>query len=187
MKKIIKCSIIILMILLSTTILLVWLYKEDQKDTQMRKEYLETVTTSDETTTTTTKKKTTTTTKKTTKKVTKTTATKKSSRINIKYDRQEIINYTYQRVVVRFGEEHWDAVYNIVSHESGWNPNSWNKSSTACGLFQACPCYKSTVKNGYKDYYTNWKTQVEWGLDYIEIRYKTPKNAWKFWQKHHWY
>lgn len=143
------------------------------------------ITTTGTTSTTTTKvaKKVVKTTKKKTitKKTTKT--TKKTKKINIKYDRQEVINYTYQRVVARFGADQWDAVYNIVSHESGWNPNSWNKSSTACGLFQACPCRK-TIKNGYKDYYTNWKTQVEWGLDYIKVRYKTPKNAWKHWKQH---
>lgn len=140
---------------------------------------------STETTTTSTN---TTTTKKTAKKVVKTTTKKKTTskstkKINIKYNRQEVINYTYQRVVARWGEDQWDAVYNIVSHESGWNPNDWNKKSTACGLFQACPCSK-TVKNGYKDYYTNWKTQVEWGLDYIQVKYKTPKNAWKHWKQH---
>lgn len=125
-------------------------------------------------------------TSKKTKKTKKKTTKKTTKKINIKYNKQEIINYTYQRVVARFGEDHWQAVYNIISHESGFNPNDVNKKSGACGLFQAKPCNK-TIKNGYKDYYTNWKMQVEWGLDYIQIRYKTPNNAWKFWQKHHWY
>lgn len=146
---------------------------------------------SNETTTTST-----TTTKKvkTTKKVVKTTkkaTTKKKTKykdFNIKYNRNEIVNYTYQEVVRRWGEDQWQAVYNIVSHESGWNPNDVNKKSGACGLFQAHPCNK-TIKNGYKDYKTNWKTQVRWGLDYIAVhkRYGTPKKAWAYWQKHHSY
>lgn len=132
---------------------------------------------------------TTTTTKKTAKKVVKTTKkvekknTKKVSKINISYNRQEVIDYTHQEVVKRWGESQWNATYQIAMHESGFSPNSWNKKTTACGVFQACPCSK-TIKNGYKDYYTNWKTQVQWGLDYIQIKYKTPKEAWKFWQQH---
>lgn len=125
--------------------------------------------------------------KATTKKTTKKTIKKKTnSKIHIKYNRKEIENYVYQEVVRRWGEEHWISTYNIISHESGFNPNSWNKKNTACGLFQAKPC-KKTIKNGYKDYYTNWKTQVIWGLDYISYKYKNPNNAWKYWQKHHSY
>lgn len=143
--------------------------------------------TSDITTTSTT----TTTTTKTTKKVVKTTkkkATKnKKSTLNVKYNsKNEIIEYTHSEVLRRWGAGEWEATYNIVIHESGWNPNSWNKKSTACGIFQAKPCTK-TVKNGYKDYYTNWKTQVNWGLDYIMYKYKTPSNAWKYWKKYHSY
>lgn len=125
--------------------------------------------------------------KKTTKKkkVVKKTKTKYEN-FNIKYNRNEIVNYVYQEVVRRWGEDHWQAVYNIISRESGFNPNSVNKSSGACGLFQAHPC-NNTIKNGYTDYKTNWKTQVRWGLDYITYRYKTPNKAWSFWQKHHWY
>ena len=139
-------------------------------------------------TTTTQVSTTTTTTKKTTKKVVKTTkkaTTKKvsKSKINISYNRQEVIDYTHQEVVRRWGEKEWNATYKIAMHESGFSPNSWNKKTTACGVFQACPCSK-TIKNGYKDYYTNWKTQVNWGLDYIQIKYKTPSNACAYWQKH---
>lgn len=128
--------------------------------------------------------------KKTTKKVVKTTkktTTKVSkSKININYNRQEVINYTHEQVLKRWGEKEWNATYQIAMHESGFSPNSWNKKTTACGVFQACPCSK-TIKNGYKDYYTNWKTQVNWGLDYISLKYKTPSKAWEYWQKHHSY
>ena len=110
---------------------------------------------------------------KNTKKTTKKTTTKSVSKINISYNRQEVIDYTHQEVIKRWGESQWNATYQIAMHESGFSPNSWNKKTTACGVFQACPCSK-TIKNGYKDYYTNWKTQVNWGLDYIQIKYKTP-------------
>ena len=134
-------------------------------------------------TNTTTKKITTKKVVKTTKKVVKKVS---KSKINISYNRQEVIDYTHEQVVKRWGEKEWNSTYQIAMHESGFSPNSWNKKTTACGVFQACPCTK-TIKNGYKDYYTNWKTQVNWGLDYITYKYKTPSNAWKYWQQHHSY
>ncbi len=136
-------------------------------------------TTTSNTNATKTTKKVVKTTKKTTKKVSK-------SKINITYNRQEVIDYTHEQVVKRWGEKEWNATYQIAMHESGFSPNSWNKKTTACGVFQACPCSK-TIKNGYTDYYTNWKTQVIWGLDYISLKYKTPSKAWEYWQKYHSY
>ena len=120
--------------------------------------------------------------KKKSKKKKKTTKTFK-----ISYNKNTILEYTYQ-LVKSYGwnDKDYQAVVKILQRESGINPNSVNRSSGACGLFQAYPCNK-TIKNGYKDYYTNWKTQVRWGLDYIKYRYKTPSKAWSFWQKHHWY
>lgn len=133
---------------------------------------------------------------KTTKKVVKTTkkakkkkeVEKTNTRIHIKYNRQEIVNYVYQEVVRRWGEDYWDDTYKLISHESGFNPNKVNKKSGACGLFQANPCSK-VIKHGYTKYYTDWKEQVRWGLDYIAVhkRYGTPKKAWAYWQKHHSY
>ena len=122
------------------------------------------------------------TTKKKAKKKKKTTKTFK-----ISYNKNTILEYTYQ-LVKSYGwnDKDYQAVFKILQRESGINPNSVNRSSGACGLFQAYPCNK-TIKNGYKDYKTNWKTQVRWGLDYIKYRYKTPSKAWSFWQKHHWY
>lgn len=129
--------------------------------------------------------------KKTTKKVVKTTkktTTKKVQKFNIKYNKQEIIDYVHQEVVKRWGEEQWEATYQLIMHESGFNPNSVNKKSGACGIFQANPCSK-VIKHGYTKYYTDWKEQVRWGLDWITVhkRYGTPKKAWKYWQKYHSY
>lgn len=192
MKKQIKVIIAIPVGLIGMIILINGLFnkKDIQIDTTGQETTIE-AQISNETTTTST-----TTTKKvkTTKKVVKTTKKKvvkkktKYKNFNIKYNRNEIVNYLYQEVVRRWGEEQWKATYNIVSHESGFNPNDVNKKSGACGLFQANPCNK-TIENGYKDYKTNWKTQVRWGLDYITVhkRYGTPKKAWEYWKKHHSY
>lgn len=128
--------------------------------------------------TTKTTKKVVKTTKKTTKKVSK-------SKINISYNRQEIIDYTHQEVVRRWGEDQWEATYQLIMHESGFNPNKVNTKSGACGIFQANPCSK-VIKHGYTKYYTDWKEQVRWGLDWITVhkRYGTPKKAWEYWKKH---
>lgn len=132
------------------------------------------------TTTKTTKKAVKTTKKKTTKKVVKT------SNFKISSDKQKMLDYAHQ-LVLSYGwsEKDYQAIVNIGYKESNWNPNDVNKSSGACGIFQAYPCNK--VLKNYPDYKTNWKTQIRWGLDYIKYRYKTPTKAWNFWQKHHWY
>ena len=44
--------------------------------------------------------------------------------------------------VAGIDESDWGYVDYIISHESGWNPNSINAASGACGLAQALPCSK---------------------------------------------
>lgn len=180
MKKI-KIILAGVLVLISGGLLINGLVNEE-------KQQQETITTTKETSLTTTSNTNTTTTTKTTKKVVKTTKktkTKKVQKFNIKYNKQEIIDYVHQEVVRRWGEEQWEATYQLIMHESGFNPNSVNKSSGACGLFQANPCSK-VIKHGYTKYYTDWKEQVRWGLDWITVhkRYGTPKKAWKYWKKH---
>ena len=177
MKKRIIIAIVIA-ILLSSLSLVNYLNKD--KDSSKESEVVKSIrnknydtTETTTTTTTTTKKKTT---KKTTKKIT----------IKINYNQQEILNYVHQEVLnVGWSSSDYEATVNILIKESGINPNSVNKSSGACGLFQAHPC-KKAIKQ-YPDYMTNYKSQVKWGLNYIKDRYKTPSNAWKFWQEHKWY
>lgn len=102
------------------------------------------------------------------------------------FNKGEIQSYVHQRIY-EYGwtENDYYAIVQIVNHESSWNPYAVNKKSKACGLFQAFPCSKM-AKYG-KDYKTNYKVQVSWGMDYIKYRYGSPSFAWDFWQKHHWY
>ena len=119
------------------------------------------------------------------KKVVKKKATKKT-KYNYRYNVGEIQSYAHQ-LVLSYGwsEQDYQALVLLVNRESSWNPYSVNKKSKACGLFQAYPCSKM-AKYG-KDYRTNYKVQVVWGMDYIKNRYGNPSNAWSFWQSHHWY
>ena len=130
-----------------------------------------------ETTESTTITKTTTTTKKKT-------TTKIVKKIQVK--ETEITTYLYERVLQEgWNTTDYNAIVNIIIKESGFNPNSVNKTSGACGLFQAHPCNKAIKQ--YPDYMTNYKSQIDWGIKYIKGRYGTPTKAWNFWQVHKWY
>ena len=126
-----------------------------------------------------------TTTTKTTLKLTKKTTTKRVV-TKIKVNENEITKYLYERILAYgWSTEDYNSAVNIIIKESGFNPNSVNNKSGACGLFQAYPC--SIAVKQYPDYKTNYKSQIEWGLNYIKGRYKTPTKAWEFWLQHKWY
>jgi uncharacterized protein YabE (DUF348 family) len=73
----------------------------------------------------------------------------------------------------------WTALYDLWQHESGWNPNSTNFWTGACGIPQADPCSKIS------DHST--AGQITWGLTYIAGKYGTPEDAWSYWQGHNSY
>ena len=78
-------------------------------------------------------------------------------------------------------QEHWGYADFMVQKESGWNPNSVNKSSGACGLAQALPCSKLGP---------NWNNPVvalNWMNNYVNGRYGGWEGAYSFWQKNRWY
>ncbi|MEU6254064.1 transglycosylase SLT domain-containing protein [Streptomyces sp. NPDC047043] len=79
----------------------------------------------------------------------------------------------------------YNAFSNIVEHESGWNVTATNASSGAYGLVQALPGSKMATAGS--DWKTNAKTQIKWGLDYMNSRYGSPSAAWAFWQANGWY
>jgi len=79
----------------------------------------------------------------------------------------------------------YKAFSNIVKHESGWDVDATNASSGAYGLVQALP--GSKMASAGSDWKTNAKTQIKWGLDYMNSRYGSPVGAWTFWQANGWY
>ncbi|MET7472791.1 transglycosylase SLT domain-containing protein [Streptomyces sp. NPDC005648] len=79
----------------------------------------------------------------------------------------------------------YSAFNNIVEHESGWNVTATNSSSGAYGLVQALP--GSKMASAGSDWKTSAKTQIEWGLNYMNARYGSPAGAWAFWQANGWY
>lgn len=79
----------------------------------------------------------------------------------------------------------FNCLVSLWNRESGWNPNSYNRSSGAYGIPQALP--GSKMASAGADYRTNYKTQINWGLGYIKSRYSTPQRAWYHFQTTGWY
>lgn len=75
----------------------------------------------------------------------------------------------------------WSALSAIIARESGWNPYASNKSSGACGLFQANPCSKLGVP------LSDIQGQARWGLSYIASRYGSPSAAYAHSLRTGWY
>lgn len=102
------------------------------------------------------------------------------------YTKKECKQYTYQQVIKRgWTFKDYSNLVKLWNKESNWNYKAVNRHSGACGIPQAYPCSK--MKKYGKDYKTNCKVQIKWGLVYIKSRYKTPTKAWQFFQKRHWY
>ncbi|RLC35904.1 hypothetical protein DRH27_06100 [Candidatus Falkowbacteria bacterium] len=77
--------------------------------------------------------------------------------------------------------DQWWAVDQIVSRESGWNPNAVNPTSGACGLGQQLPCGKWA--GAWNDPVAALKAQY----GYVVARYGGYAQAVAFWEQNHWY
>ena len=102
------------------------------------------------------------------------------------YTKKDCKQYAYQEVIKRgWTINDYNNLVKLWEKESHWNTKARNKRSGACGIPQAYPCKK--MKKYGKDYKTNCKVQIKWGLSYIKCRYKTPTKAWKHFKKKRWY
>ena len=73
----------------------------------------------------------------------------------------------------------WDALDQLISHESSWNPLARNPSSGAFGLGQ----FLGATKDAYlPDENPNPGIQAHAMARYITDRYGDPISAWNFWQ-----
>jgi hypothetical protein len=84
-----------------------------------------------------------------------------------------------------WGTSEYNCLVSLWNKESGWNVYAHNKSSGAYGIPQALPGNKMSTVGA--DWATNPRTQITWGLNYIQGRYATPCGAWASSQKRGWY
>lgn len=79
----------------------------------------------------------------------------------------------------------FDCLVALWNRESHWNVYAHNPTSGAYGIPQALPGDK--MASVASDWATNPKTQIVWGLGYIEARYQTPCGAWGHSERKGWY
>jgi hypothetical protein len=72
----------------------------------------------------------------------------------------------------------------LWTKESNWNHRVGNGIG-AYGIPQALP--GSKMRSAGRDWRTNPKTQIKWGLRYIKSRYGTPCAAWRHSRATGWY
>lgn len=82
-----------------------------------------------------------------------------------------------------FGEEQWQYLDKLWTHESGWIECKANYGgSGAYGIPQALP--GSKMGPGWQE---DPEVQIRWGLGYIKGRYGNPHGAYTHWQTKNWY
>lgn len=79
----------------------------------------------------------------------------------------------------------FECLEKLWQRESGWMWNADNPTSSAYGIPQALPGNK--MASAGADWKTNPRTQIVWGLRYIDQRYETPCRAWGHSEEHNWY
>ncbi len=73
----------------------------------------------------------------------------------------------------------------LWTRESDWKTTATNPSSGAYGVVQALPAEKMATAGA--DYRTNYRTQINWGLKYVQDRYGSPCGALNFHYANNWY
>ncbi len=64
----------------------------------------------------------------------------------------------------------------LWNRESGWRVHAFNPRSGADGIPQAVPGRK--MASAGRDWRSDARTQIRWGLRYIHSRYGSPRRAW---------
>jgi len=80
---------------------------------------------------------------------------------------------------------HFNCLDRLWTRESGWNHRAHNRASGAYGIPQALPGGK--MLSAGRDWRTNPRTQIRWGLGYIKHRYGSPCRAWRHSKVTGWY
>lgn len=84
-----------------------------------------------------------------------------------------------------WGPDQMQCLQTLWTKESDWTTTATNSSSGAYGIVQSLPAEK--MASAGADYLTNYRTQINWGLDYIKKSYQSPCGALNFHLAHNWY
>jgi hypothetical protein len=82
-----------------------------------------------------------------------------------------------------WGADQMPALIELVTRESGWNPNAQNPTSTAYGIFQ----FLDSTWGDYGEKTSDPKAQIRMGLAYIKSRYGSVSAALAHHRKNNWY
>lgn len=83
------------------------------------------------------------------------------------------------------GADQFNCLVALWDRESGWNVYAYNAGTGAYGIPQALP--GSKMASAGADWQTSFKTQINWGLGYVDGRYGTPCGAWAHSESTGWY
>ena len=84
-----------------------------------------------------------------------------------------------------WGQDQMGALEILWTKESGWRTTATKPTSGAYGIVQSLPGSKMSSVGA--DWQTNFRTQIDWGLNYIKERYGSPSNALNFHYANNWY
>ncbi len=84
-----------------------------------------------------------------------------------------------------WGADQMQCLTTLWTKESEWKTTATNASSGAYGIVQSLPAEKMASAGG--DYLTNFRTQINWGLNYVKERYGSPCDALNFHYANNWY
>lgn len=84
-----------------------------------------------------------------------------------------------------WGQDQFPCLVSLWTRESNWLTTATNPTSGAYGIPQSLPASK--MASAGPDWLTNYRTQVNWGLNYIKGRYGSPCAAWAHSQAFGWY
>ena len=79
------------------------------------------------------------------------------------------------RIIYGWGPKQHACLVTLWGQESGWRWNARNRRTGAYGIPQALPAGKMASVS--EDWRTNPRTQILWGLKYIDQRYNSPCRA----------
>jgi len=94
--------------------------------------------------------------------------------------------YAYQTALLRYGwgKQQHKCLGALWGKESAWNFKA-SSPTKDYGIPQRH--MRLNTQKEINDFLRSPHKQIDWGLKYISIRYKTPCKAWSFWLEKRWY